>query len=101
MPDRGLLHRVRVRARAIFRPARVEQDLHDELHSHLGHHIDELISEGMAPEAARAEAMRAFSGLAQAEEACRDARGVRVFAELAQDLRYAVRVLAGRPSRPR
>ena len=51
----------------------------------------------MAPEAARAEAMRAFSGLAQAEEACRDARGVRVFAELAQDLRYALRMVRRTP----
>jgi putative ABC transport system permease protein len=93
----ALLHRVRVRVRAIFRPARVEQDLHDELHSHLGLHIDELISQGMEPEAARAEAMRAFSGLAQAEEACRDARGVRVFAELAQDLRYALRMVRRTP----
>jgi len=93
----ALLHRVRVRVRAIFRPARVEKDLHDELDSHLGQHIDELISEGMAPEAARAEAMRAFSGLAQTEEACRDARGVRIFAELAQDLRYALRMLRRTP----
>jgi putative ABC transport system permease protein len=92
-----LLSRLRLRLRAIVRPARADRDLRDELQAHLDRQVETLIAGGMAPHAAAVEARRTFGGLAQAEEACRDARGVRVFSELVQDLRYAGRMLRRTP----
>lgn len=91
------LDRLRVRARALFRYRRVEQDLHDELRGHLDRHIEELIADGMPADAARTEALRAFGSFAQAQESCRDARGVRALAELWQDVRYGLRMMRRTP----
>lgn len=93
-----LLDRLRVRARALFRHDRVEQELREELRGHLDRHIEELTADGMPADAARVEALRAFGGLAQAEEACRDARGVRGLAELGQDVRYGLRMMRRTPA---
>ncbi len=90
--------RLRVRARALFRSARAEQDLRDELRGHLDRHIAELVAGGMSLDAARNEALRVFGGLAQAEEACRDARGVGPLVELWQDIRYGLRLMRRTPA---
>jgi predicted permease len=92
-----LLDRLRVGARALIRPGRVEQDLHDELRGHLERHIEELIADGLPADVARVEALRMFGGLAQAEEACRDVRGFRGLAELRQDVRYGLRMMRRTP----
>ncbi len=92
-----LLDCLRVRARALLRPNRVEHDLHEELRGHLDRHVEDLIAGGMPAAAARAEALRMFGGLAQAEEACRDARGTRAVAELWQDLRDGLRMVRRAP----
>jgi putative ABC transport system permease protein len=91
------LHRLAARARALFHPAGAERDLNEELQGHLERHVEELIAQGLPIDAARVEARRAFGGLAQAEEACRDARGVRALAELSQDLRYGIRMMRRAP----
>lgn len=93
----SLLDRLRIRARALFRARRVEQDLHDELRGHLDRQIEELIGSGMPIEAARIEAIRTFGSLVSAEEACRDARGVRGIEELWQDIRYGLRMMRRTP----
>lgn len=92
-----LLSSLRVRLRAIFSSVRVDRDLRDELQTHLERHIEELIADGMTARDAALEARRAFGHVAQAEEACRDARGVRVFSELVQDVRYGARMLRRTP----
>jgi len=92
-----LLSSLRVRLRAILDPGRADRDLRDELQAHLERHIEELIADGMTARDAALEARRAFGHVAQAEEACRDARGVRVFSELVQDVRYGARMLRRTP----
>jgi len=94
----AILQRLARRLRALRHGAQMERDLRDELHEHLERSIDELVAGGLTREAARAEAVRAFGGLAQAEEACRDARGVRLLTEFVQDLRYGVRILRSTPA---
>jgi putative ABC transport system permease protein len=89
---------LRTRLRAILHPVRAERDLHEELRDHLDRHVEALVASGMTLHEARVEARRAFGGLAQAEEACRDARGIRLLAELGQDLRYCVRMLRTSPA---
>jgi GTP cyclohydrolase III len=73
---------LRTRLRAIFQSGRAERDLHDEIQGHIDRDVESLIASGRTPTEARAEALRAFAGVAQAEEACRDARGIRLFTEL-------------------
>ena len=46
---------MKLRARALFRPHRVEQELHDELAFHVERETKKLIDEGLAPAEARAE----------------------------------------------
>ena len=91
MPD--MLARLLQRLKRAVDSRAVERDLDDELRFHLERQIAEFIRDGMAPEAARAAALRAFGGLEQSREACRDARSLRWYHELRQDLRYAVRML--------
>ncbi len=84
--------------RSLFRRRHVEQELEDELAFHLEHAVRENIERGMTPREARFAALRALGGVAQWEEQCRDARGLALFDNLAQDLRYALRILRRTPA---
>src|SRR5215471_11651453 len=86
-----------LKARALFRRRRVEQDLDDELQYHIERRTEEYMTQGMTPEQARRAALRAMDGLAHHKEACRDARGVNLFDNAVRDVRYSLRVLAKSP----
>ncbi len=92
-----LADRLRLRLRSLFRKRRVEDELEDELRFHLEQQIEENISRGMAPEEARYAALRGIGGLSQVKEECRDARGLNLLESIAQDLRFAARVLRKSP----
>lgn len=85
------------RLRALFLKERVEQELDEELRFHLERETDENIRRGMTPEDARLAALRSFGGVELMKEKCRDTRGTRWLADLLQDLRYGVRILAKKP----
>lgn len=78
-----------------------KQDLDGELDTELRAHIDALIEEnvrgGMNQEEARYAARREFGGVEQTKESYRDQRGLPFFETLAQDLRYAMRMLVKSP----
>jgi putative ABC transport system permease protein len=74
-----------------------DNNLDEELRFHLEQQIAQNIAAGMSPEAARYAALRAFGGVEQIKEECRDARGSRFFEELVQDVRYGLRILARSP----
>ena len=80
----------------LFRRKRLEKQLDSELRFHLEQQIQENIAAGMPPEEARRKARLAFGGFEQAKEECRDERG-RIFEELLQDVRYALRTLRKTP----
>ncbi len=77
----------------------------DELELHIDLMVEELVSAGWAPEAARAEAIRQFGDMDHTRRYCADiqtrrGRGERramSFDELRQDLRYALRTLRTAP----
>ena len=83
----------------------IEHEVDAELRFHLDRRTEELVEQGMTPEAARREAVRQFGDLAYTREYCRalDGRTERkvrrtmLLSELRQDLRYAVRMLAKHP----
>jgi len=91
------LHKLRLRLRSLVSRAQVERDLDVELRFLLDSQIEENLAAGMNPEEARHAALRSIGGLAHMAEQCRDMRRVNFLADLAQDLRYAGRMLARSP----
>jgi predicted permease len=79
--------------RALFLRADLDRELDEEIRFHLERQIELNISDGMSPTEARYAALRSFSGVEQAKELCREARGVRLIEDLGLDLRSAVRML--------
>ena len=92
-----LLFTLRLRLRAVVRRARVEQDLDDEIRDHIDRRVAADVARGVAPDQARQAALRAFGGIEQSKEACREVRGVNVIEHTAQDFRFAARRFARAP----
>jgi putative ABC transport system permease protein len=85
------------RLRALFRRNTVENEMHDELRFHFDRQVEKLVSTGLNREEAVRRARLAFGGAEQIKEECRDARGVNFAETLAQDIRYAFRILGRTP----
>jgi predicted permease len=79
------------RLAALFTPHRADDDLRDELQTHLDMETAENIRRGMQPDEARRRAMLASGGLTQAAERVREQRGLPSIESIAADARYAVR----------
>jgi predicted permease len=86
-----------IRLRSLFRRAKVEEELDDELRFHQEQQADKYMRAGMSREEALRQVRLDFGGLEQVKEECRDARGVSFLESLAQDLRYGLRMLAKSP----
>ena len=87
------LFTIPVRLRSLFRWAQADQELDDELRDHLDRKTEEYVASGMTPDEARRRARLDLGGIEQTKEKCRDARRVRWLQDLAQDLRYGLRML--------
>jgi putative ABC transport system permease protein len=92
-----MLGRMRMRLRALLFKSALDRELDAELRFHLEREIEHNVAGGMTPEEARYAALRGFGGVGQARERCREARRVRLFEELWQDLRYGGRMLRKHP----
>jgi predicted permease len=95
--DMRWLDKLFLRLRSLLWHADVEQELAEELRFHLEHEVREKVAQGMTPEEARYAARRELGGVEQIKEECRDMRRVNLFANLVQDLRYGLRMLAKSP----
>ena len=73
-----------------------QEDLADEIHSHIEIEIDENSERGMSPTEARRAARLKFGSIATAREESREAWGFVWLETLWQDARLGVRVLARR-----
>jgi putative ABC transport system permease protein len=85
------------RIAGVFAGGSAEDDLREELQSHLDLETAENIRRGMPPEEARRQALLASGGLTQAAEAVRDQRGLPSLESIAADIRYALRALRHSP----
>src|SRR4030095_13153226 len=88
---------LKLRARALFRPRRVEQELHDELAFHVELETKKLIDEGLAPAEARQRARARFGSAALAADESRDERGTAVVDNTIRDIQYALRTFKRAP----
>ena len=93
---------IRVRAAlsrmvGMFTKHRGDDELREELESHLEMETAEYIRRGMRPDAARRRALLASGGLTQAADATRTQRGVPWLESVAADVTYAVRALRHAP----
>jgi predicted permease len=77
--------------------SRSDDQLSSELRAHLDALMEENIRRGMSTEEARYAARREFGGVEQTRENYRDLRGLPFLETLAQDLRYALRMLVKNP----
>ena len=86
------------RLAGVFTGHRADDDLTDEMQSHLDMETAENIRRGMDPDEARRQALLASGGLTQAAEAVHDRRGLPWIENLAADARYALRTLRRSPA---
>jgi macrolide transport system ATP-binding/permease protein len=84
------------RLREVFN-RRPDRDLAAELESHLQFHIDDNRRAGMTLQEARRQALIKLGGLDQIKESYRDRRGLPWLDSLAQDVRFAFRMLRKNP----
>lgn len=91
---RGLGERVRV----LLDRTRFEAELDEELRFHISEATRRNVEAGMTPKAAARLARQSLGGVEATKEHVRDETGVRLFQDVAQDLRFGVKTLAKRPA---
>jgi len=89
--------RIRCIFEGAFRRKRMEHDMDEELRFHVAKYTEDLIRSGLPREQAERRARAEFGSLQPLKEECREARGLRLWDELIQDLRYAGRMLRSSP----
>ncbi|HUP05217.1 MAG TPA: ABC transporter permease [Bryobacteraceae bacterium] len=87
---------LKYRLGALLRRGRMEAELDEELRFHVERATEGHIRSGLPAEEARRRALLDF-GLDQVKEECRDARGVRLIEEMAQDFAFGARLLRKNP----
>jgi putative ABC transport system permease protein len=88
---------LRLRARALLAPRRVERELDDELAFHIDRETEKLVAEGMTAAEARSRAHARFGPVALAADECRDARGTSFVDNTLRDFFYALRTFRRAP----
>ena len=91
------LYTIPLRLRSLFCWAQADQELDDELRSHLERKTEEYLAKGMATEEARRRARLDLGGVEKVKEECRDARRVNWIQDFVQDLHYGFRILRKSP----
>src|SRR5262245_61032652 len=79
------------------RQLRTDEEIAEELETHLALHVDDKMHSGMTREQARGDAWMKLGGVARTTEEYRDQRGVPMIDTLSKDLTYAVRRLLKSP----
>lgn len=83
--------------RWLFHRRQAEAELTAEFQDHLEQEIASNLRSGMAPDEARAAALRLIGPISYHQEQCRDSRGAAFLETFARDLRYAFHMLRRTP----
>jgi putative ABC transport system permease protein len=97
IPPERWVYTVPLRLRALFRRRQLDQDLDEELQSHLEEKTREFMENGLSAEEAHYAALRDFGSLELSKQNCRDARKVLWVQNLIEDLRFGLRTLRKTP----
>jgi macrolide transport system ATP-binding/permease protein len=92
-----MLARLRSLFGALRHRARFEDHMREEMRFHIDAYADDLERAGVSRHEALRRARLAFGTADAIKDDCRQARGLRLFDELSQDVRYALRVMAKAP----
>jgi predicted permease len=92
-----IVHQIVPLLRALFRSARVDTDLADEMRFHVERETEANISRGMSPHAARRAARLTFGSVDAAQEWSRDDRPGAGIRQMLRDVRFGVRLLGKAP----
>jgi len=84
------------RLRGVFRGRDLDQDLQEQINTHL-EDAQEYMQQGLSHEEARRAALRSFGGVAQIQEVHRDVRSFAWLEDARRDIRYALRALQRTP----
>jgi predicted permease len=95
---RELLRTFVQRLAALFRRRWLEDDLDEELRSHLEMAVELNVGKGMSAADARREALRSFGSIERTKEMHREQRELPILETAWQDLRFGVRMLWRSPS---
>jgi predicted permease len=85
------------RLRGLFQKRKLEDELANEIQSHLEMQIEEHVRRGMSLEEARYLALRKFGGVDQVKETYRERRSLPWMETFLRDLRYGLRMLRRSP----
>ncbi|HEY1526521.1 MAG TPA: ABC transporter permease [Candidatus Angelobacter sp.] len=92
-----LLASMRSFASALFRRSHLEDDMEEELRSHIEYRADDLERSGLPRAEAERRARIEFGGHERFKEECREALGTHFLAAFFQDVRYGLRTLRRSP----
>ncbi len=92
-----LLHKLTSWARNVARRSHSESEMDAELRFHIEARAEHFMGEGLSRDEALRRARLEFGAVDKAKEECREVRGVSVFENVKQDLRYALRTLRKNP----
>jgi predicted permease len=92
------LRKFQNRLRALFKKQELDNQMDDEMRSHIEMQRLANIDDGMDAEEAHYAALRQFGRVESIKETCRDQRGVSWIENLARDVRYGIRSLVKNPS---
>src|SRR5438552_17703765 len=87
------LFTIPIRLRSLFRRAKADQELDDELRDHLQRKTEEYVAQGMTQEEAWRRGRLDLGGIKQTKAKCRDTRRVNWTQALVQDLGFGPRLL--------
>jgi predicted permease len=88
---------LKLRARALFRRNRVEQELDEELAFHIEREAAKLVEQGVPPDAALQQARARFGSVTVVADECRDERGTAFVDNTVRDVQFAFRSFARAP----
>ena len=88
-----MLTDLRLRLRALFRRADVEQEIDEELRFHVDHQVAAYMAKGYDRSAATRQVRLEFGPVDELKEEYRDALGIRLVDDVLRNVRYVVRGL--------